>query len=486
MAFCNFSEQFNEKSYTLVSNIFISQFMPDAPPRFTDVYLFGLYLSSQPSSQNSLENMKQALSLSADEIVSAYDYWEQLGLVNVLEKDSGCEISYLPAEGGELFKKINPSKYAKFNKDMQRVISGRMLSMGELNEYYTFLESSHFDPNALIAVAHYAKELKGDDVSHRYILAIARNFSSSGLKSLESVSEKIERQPKYNEDLLMLFKALKIKSKADFEDRSIFETWTRSYGYSLDTLLAVAKKVKSGGMKRMSSLMEEYRKQNLFSAEEIKAYEDTKQQRFDLAIQINRNLGLYFENLTPVIEKYVTPWLNKGYDGQTLVEIASYCFKTALTAYDRSLESMDGYIQKLFSLGITDMAAFHQYMEHVKQKQNVLQKLLDTMGLKRNVTSSDRKFYDDWKENWQLEDALIEYACSQCYGKYDAVARANKLLAGYRSNNVSTLEQAKAMAPKHEVKNQKQTLEEIKRGEEREYTEEELRALFANLQDMGV
>ena len=44
MGFCNFSQELVNVGYTTVDNLFITNYLPEAPNKYVDIYLFGLYL----------------------------------------------------------------------------------------------------------------------------------------------------------------------------------------------------------------------------------------------------------------------------------------------------------------------------------------------------------------------------------------------------------------------------------------------------------
>ena len=48
----------------------------------------------------------------------------------------------------------------------------------------------------------------------------------------------------------------------------------------------------------------------------------------DIARQVVKGLGLYYEDLSKVIDTYVVKWTQMGYGDEILVQIADYCFKT--------------------------------------------------------------------------------------------------------------------------------------------------------------
>ena len=201
MAFCNFSQEVVSNGYTLVDNLFITNYLPEAPNKYVDIYLFGLYLCSKNNDDNAIDVMSRVLDIDKEDIITAYTYWEELGLVHILQK-SPCEIVYLPVRSDDvLLKKIKPQKYQQFNKDIQGVLCDRMISVNEFNEYYIFLETTYFEPKALVAVAKYCAEKKGNNINYPYILKVARSLADSNIKTVEAVEQKLSTTVKYTDDI---------------------------------------------------------------------------------------------------------------------------------------------------------------------------------------------------------------------------------------------------------------------------------------------
>lgn len=483
MPLCNISAELINSGYTVVDNAFIAEYMPQSPMGCTEVYLFGLYLGSLPNKQhNSMEVMCQALSLKEEDIINAFAYWEEMGLVHVVQKDP-IEVVYLSQKTSYSFlKKIKAGKYSSFNKQIQDVISERMITVQEYNEYYTFLEKSFFQPEALVAVAKYCTELKGNNIGYSYILTVARNLANNGFTSLTAVEEKLSNHPKFNENLALVFKTLGLRRKIEFEDRQAFEKWTADFGFSPDTIIFVAKRFKKGEIKKLDSALSQYFKLNLLSVREIENYENTKQELLNLTCEINRIIGYYHPSLEIVAEEYVTPWTQKGYDGETLKLIAKYCFRHRI----QSLEGMDFVVNKFFKLGLIDSAAINQYIEQLIQYDENIRKLLDNMGVLRSITATDRKNYAMWLDDWQLAPDVVEYASTLCSMALNPMAYLNKILSEYKSKGINTLEQAQAaslVSPQTAGNREKKARQT---GTERNYTAEQLAALFDNLDEIKI
>lgn len=147
MPLCSASAELVNSGYTVVDNAFIAEYMPQSPSGCAEIYLFGLYLCSQPNKQhNTMEVMCRALGLKEEDVINGFAYWEEMGLVHVVQKEP-IEVVYLSQKTSHaLLKKIKAGKYSSFNKQIQDVISGRMITVQEYNEYYMFLETAFSNP----------------------------------------------------------------------------------------------------------------------------------------------------------------------------------------------------------------------------------------------------------------------------------------------------------------------------------------------------
>ena len=131
MTFCDKEKQLIDSGTTCVDNKFILNYLPDAPDIRSAVYLLGLTLSESNGSDNSVETLAQKLGIQIADVISAYHYWEELGLVSVISDNPPHVIYLAQQQSTSALKKIKPSKYAKFSQAMQSVIEGRMITVNE-------------------------------------------------------------------------------------------------------------------------------------------------------------------------------------------------------------------------------------------------------------------------------------------------------------------------------------------------------------------
>ncbi len=478
MAFCIKEKQFVDTGYTAVENSFFVNYMPDAPEKCTAVYLLGLVLCSREGDDNDCRTIADKLGITCDEVLDAYRYWEELGLVTVLNEQSPQVIYHSLRNNAGTLKKFKPSKYRQFSANIQKVIEGRMITPTEFEAYYTFLEETTFQPDALIYVAQYCAELKGNDISYQYILTVARNQLLHGATTLSSVTENLNSQQKYDDDLKIVFKAMHSNRRIDYNDRVMYEKWTKDFGFAPDTVFAVAKNCKSGGMGRLDAKLGEYYKNGALSVKEIEDYEGQKTRLFDLAKGVTKALGVYYQSLDSVVEEYIALWLRRGYDDETLLAVAKYCFKSGI----RTLQGLASILDKLYKNGIVSLDALDGYLAQIAQTDDKIQHLLTLCGLDRRTTANDRLLYKTWSISWHMPDELIEYAAQQAAGTRSPMAYINKALSDWKQHGVTTAQQA-AARPKTDATAATTAVVGGTAIERRHYTDEEINAWFSALDE---
>ena len=469
MSFAKFSSDFLMNNYTLVDNMFILELLPNLDAAEIKVYLYGQYLCMNQTKDNSLEEMAKTLSVSPNTILTAYQFFEDNGLIRIISKDP-LEVEYLCLKNqNQLPKKFRSDKYTDFSKHLQTLFPARMLTPNEYNEYFGFLESSGMSQDALLMVVQYCIDLKGDTVRYPYILTIARNWSSEGVKNIDDVEQKLQAFETQSELMREVLKALNRKSGADLEEKQMLTNWTKNLGFEDSAIIYAAKSSKSKTFKNLDNKLNEFYRLSIFTKEQMQDYNAHKELLRNIAVKVNNKLGVYYEVLDPEIETYIVPWTDKGYAEDALETIAKYCFTSGV----KNLEGMNSIIAHLYSAGIVSIEAINEYVSSFVEIGNRIKKILEAAGSSRNVTSADREYYANWTQNWGYTADVIEYAAELSCGKMYAMSYINQLLAKWKNMNVQTLDDAKKIG-------NTQTNTTATPIMQREYTSEELKGIFGN------
>jgi len=477
MAFCKFSPSFSLNGKVIVDSAFITDFLPKAPDLAVKVYLMGLNKCSNDDENNTLAYFSEVLKVCEDDVVSLFRYWEDMGLVQVLSTDP-VEVRYLPINASNAsVKKFQIDKYTDFNIQMQEIFSSRMIMPNEFSEFYYLIEKRHIEEKAIIALSKYCVENKGFNLSPNYVIIVAKDWEKEGVRTLEQVQCKIEELGIVNDDMSLILSAMGTKRKVQIEDKELLNKWLKGFGFELNVVVYIIKSLKTKKRRLDVNVLDEYLtkyyEMKLMSVQEIENYENEKENLYFTAMAINKELGIFYEDLTKEIDTYVVPWLNMGFDVETLKMVADNCFKSSI----RTLEGYNNIILKLFKLGITNTNAYMQYLNDNFATDSLIKEILNTLNLIRNVNSVDRNFYRIWSQDWGFVHEVIVYAASLSKDKPNAMPYLNKILSNWNSQGIKTLDKAK------QTKVETATEQNFIKNN---YTTEQIASLISNLDEVEV
>ncbi len=479
MAFVKFSSEFVSSNGTSIENVFLSEFMPIAPENCVKVFLFGLLKCNQPDSfDNTIKGFSTTLNLTEDDIISSFIYWQELNLVQVLSTDP-VEIRYLPIKNSSTrLKKFNVDKYATFNTLAQEIIKGRMITPVEFSEYYYFLETHHMEKDALLMIMKYCVKIKNENISYSYILTVARNWAREGILTCNDVEERLIEQEKISGDISLVLKVLKIKRAASTDEYQMFLTWQNQLEFSLDVILYLAKRVKSGGINRLNALVEKCYSANIRSIKEISQFMENEEEYTSLAKDICKKLGVRYDNLEMVVDTYILPWLALGFEIEALSLIASFCFKTSI----RTLQGMNYKVDQMYKMGLLTATAIENHLFNQIKNDGKISEILSKLGIERVVVNSDRAAYKTWIFSWKISDELLEHAITESRDKYLPLQYLNKLLSIYYNDKIVSVQDAKKVSKASSAKVDVSD----NRPKNSEYTAQQIDSIFTNVFEVEV
>ncbi len=480
MAFCKFSIDMIANNTTAVDNIFINNYLPYADPMYVKVYLYGLYkCQAGDANDNTLENFANELRLSQEQVAKAFTYWHEQGLIQFLNIVP-FEVRYLPiSDVINNTKKYNIKKFASFNAKAQEILSGRMITPNEYREYYDIIERFHMEKDALLMIINYCVNIKDNAVGYAYITTIAKDWANQKITTTKQVEARLLDFETFRTGKDEIKKALGINSPLSLDEHMLYKKW-KDQGFEDVALKHVAKKAKAKkapSFAYMDALLQKYFANKLFSINEIDLYDEERAMAKEISKVITKNLGLYYENLDPVIDNYVWNWISLSFSKKMLEKISNYCFKTGI----RTLEGMNSEIEKLFKNGILSEKSFDDFQKETLGLDKKIKNILETLGLSRKVNQFDRDKYHVWKEIWKFSDELIEYACSLSVGKGNPISYLSEILTAYHDKNITRVEEAKQAMDIIGSKDKKSNF-----ANQRKLAKEDSRKLAVNIEEIEI
>lgn len=488
MPFCQFSSESVISNSTSIDNIFIEQFLPAVSADMIKVYLYGLYKCNNPNLyDNTLASFSTVLGLSEDDIYNIYLEWQDQGLVKILATEP-FEVVYLPLNNILTnTKKYKKEKYTDFNMQLESIFKGRNITLNEYYQYYEFMEVYHMEPNALILIIEYCVRSKGVKVGYNYILTIAKNWAFDGITSLEKVDEHLQEIEQNSTEIGELFALLNIKRVASLDEKALLSKWKNDFDFDFATIAGVVKlykkkKLKINNLEKLDTVLTKYYETKLSSLKEIENFEAEKESLYKTSRSVCKALGLYYDNIEPVSSTYTQKWVLMGYTDDVLNSIANYCFKSSI----RSLDGMDGVINKLFKLGVVSADALAQYFDNILKADEQIKQILSELGIMRNVNKFDRDFYKTWTNEWQMPNEIIGFALEQSKNQYNPMQYMNKLLSLWHAQGLKTVQDCKNNLPEQAKSTTNTPKHGVQNFKGRDYSKSDLNALFDNLEEIDL
>ena len=263
-------------TFTCISDVFIDEYMPQANGDFVKIYLYLLRRSSNVNDELSICKIADEFNYTENDILRAFSYWEQIGLLSLsydpsnnlsgirLEeynsstnnnKDttivslpnltSAAETPDTTIEPEQIKTKekttYSPRDLERFlaNDDISQLLYivqrylGKTLSNSETNTLLYFYDELNFSVELIEYLIEYC--VSKDHKSMRYIEKVALNWAE---KSINTVEKAKDISSIYNNSMYSVLKAFGISGRNPGEtEKAYIVKWTNSYGFNLDIII---------------------------------------------------------------------------------------------------------------------------------------------------------------------------------------------------------------------------------------------------------
>lgn len=475
MAFCSFTKEGVKNHSTTIDNAFIQDYLADADGQAVKVYLYGLFVCENHADEFSFTEFCTDLAMEEDTVKDCFRYWEDFDCLSIISEEP-FTVKYLPLSHNGKPRKFKAGKYDEFNKSLQALISERMISTNEFSDYFFVMEDYQIKPEAMIMICKYCVDIKGPSISGKYICAVAKDFALRGITTIDAIEIELADYFDKSNEIQKILSSLGLRRKADVDDLNYYNKWIKELGFEIDVVTFVAKSTKAKSVLKLDEVMTELYSAKVFSKKEIENYLAKKTENIELAKQISRELSVYVEVINPVLDNYLNPWLSLGYDGETLLFLANYCFRKR----KRSLDDMDDTVKTLYKKGLISITDIADYVKRRGKDDEFIKSLLDKTGTLRSPNDWDRKNLFAWRE-WGFSDEMVNAAADLSGGRTNPMIYMNGILANWKNKGIFTIEDLPKDVKQAPSSAQNQS---ARFANERTYTKEELNNLISNIDDV--
>lgn len=429
MSFSAFSKEFTANMFTAVENQFILRYLPQANGDAVRVYLYGLYLCSCKEEFDG-ETCAKILKIPYSELVEIYDFWEECDLVRVLSRDP-LFVEYLPVSSAVgKPKTVRPEKYAEFNRELLRLLSkaGKDFKPYEMQRILEFLENNPMEPQAFLLVAEYCSKKDGEKLSSAHMLNKAKKLCGDHKYTYEQVERELADFNAHEHVLAKIFALLGIYRKPQDGDYDFLGKWT-DWGMETGAVYECARTLKKGSLPSLDLLVAELHERGVQSEQDAKEYLARREELTATVFQVARKLGVKVNNPRAYIEEYAERWQEHGYDCESLLPLASLCFRLGY-----GFAEMDAALQTLYAEGVVDATGIRNYCAAREKQLKVLQSVQNVCGVVKK-TRSALDMVAAW-QSWNFSDAMILEAAKRSAGAASPLPYINKLLSEWKRTGV--------------------------------------------------
>ena len=427
MSFSAYSKEFTENMYTTVENKFITKYLPQADGDAVRAYLYGLYLCGVKDDFDA-HAMAKLLKIDYPRLQEIFGFWEECDLVRVLSKDP-LFVEYLPVSSSVgRPKPLRAEKYSEFNRELLKQLSkvGKDFKPYEHQRILEFLENYPMEQQAFLLISEYCAKKDGEKLSSQHILNKAKKLCDEHKYTFEQVERELADFNENERELSRIYNILGIYRKpqeSDYVDR-----W-REAGMSEKAVYAAASALGKGTVKTLDALITELIEKSALSEKDAKEYLARRAMTAELVFAVARKLGVKVQNPRAYIEEYAEKWLERGYEPESLVKLAGFCFKLG---YD--FQGMDGVVKSLYEAGIVDEDGVSNYLASREKELKLLESIQSVCGVvKKTMNALD--MVAAWR-SWEFSDKMIIEAAKRSTGASAPLSYMNKLLSEWKRTGV--------------------------------------------------
>lgn len=293
MNFFRLKLNYEDLGHTLLENVFINHYMPQAPGGYVKVYILGLkYAQNHSNTSLSDETIAKTLDISEEETKKAWDYWEKQGIIRVNAYSQGSEdvaIDFLSIKELMLnIKDVKPKvdKYspdriinARQNfkvKDMFEYIKriyGREPSTNEMFTYLDWVDDYGMPPELVILLVEDCCTRGKKDLP--YLKQVAKNWFDAGINSLDKANEYNERHKEKWQNYSKVLNFLRVGRPPTSVEEGMLFKWFYEFKYTEEVILracSLTANTMKPSFSYLDKIISEWNNKGLRTIQEVEAY----------------------------------------------------------------------------------------------------------------------------------------------------------------------------------------------------------------------
>lgn len=293
-----FTIQNEDLGSTPIENLFINHYLPKAPGDFVKVYLLGLKFCFHNSDSFSNEMIAKTLDLLESDVLKAWTYWQEQGIVKIEEDEKGQDTifflsikevilnksSLLQTNSAESSaQELVNSRRNKRIRQMHDIIEkmyGRPLSPVEMKLYKQWMDDYLFTPEVIVLLLEDCFNRGHSEMA--YIKQVALNWYNGGVKTPEDAEKYMISHKEKWEKYYKIMSCLGFKRPPTKKEVELMNKWFSTYQMDLEMILEACSKttaISQPNFRYIDKILSDWHNKNFTTLQQVREEEPQVSQR---------------------------------------------------------------------------------------------------------------------------------------------------------------------------------------------------------------
>ena len=259
---------------TDVENVFINEYMPEAPGDFVKVYLYGLFCAEH-GMELKLSIMAAALKMTEDRAAEALEYWKEQKLIEYYEDGGDQVVTFAnlrerlySGENERTVQGTETSDEEADERDFRELIEfaeavvGRPLNARELREINSWDSEVGATREVIREAFEYCSEIGKTSIN--YISKVILGWTKEGLKTSHDVTEYLDRVSERQSVYRRILNTIGLKRNITEAERRMVDSWFDDMHFSLERIMEACEKAsftQSPNLKYINKILENWKQE---------------------------------------------------------------------------------------------------------------------------------------------------------------------------------------------------------------------------------
>ena len=270
-------------SNTSLPDVFITEYLSEAPGDYIKVYLYILFLSKY-GKDIKLNDLSKKIALPLPTIQAAIKYWEDAEVIT--KKGTGYIVNNIQeVELNKLYSpKITVSKESVQNMQKDKSRSSAIeainnsffqgiMSPSWYGDIDLWFKKFEFDEEVMIALFRYCFDKSA--LHKNYVKTVAEAWHGNNIKTFSELEEYYENQDRLNKIKKNICKKLGLTRNLTQYEEAYIEKWLQEYKYNLEVIELALKKTTSKSNPNfdyIDKIITDWYERKLLNSEDVKNY----------------------------------------------------------------------------------------------------------------------------------------------------------------------------------------------------------------------